>query len=350
VLEADLRLNPTGKLAIAVGTVIALLTTLGSLYLLADFTESTQDLLLFLALQAVAAALLAAVTLVALPAQWREPRAAVYALLFSFAFFIPIFGAAGMLLAVTLTLLLPKRWGYRDFGEVTPLEYAPLESESATQLRISSLRTALLDQSAPPDVRMRSLVAMRSMPMRVVGPLIRRLLGDASDDLRLVAYGMLDSEEKRINAMIAAELENLAKLPGRDQRANSLRHLAELHWELVYTGLVQGDVREHAITSAQRHLSDALRLIPEDSGLWMLKARLLLARGETTAAEEAFYLAVSCGLEESRALPYLAELAYAGRHFDLVRHYLQLTSERQVTSVMSPVVRFWAPGSAGTPA
>ena len=73
----------------------------------------------------------------------------------------------------------------------------------------------------------------------------------------------------------------------------------------------------------------------------MLKARLIHAKGDFAAAEEAFMLAVSCDLEESRALPYLAELAYATRQFDLVRHYAALIAERQVTSVMAPVVHYW---------
>lgn len=336
------------KVAVAAITAVAVVASLGSLYLLVDFADGAADLSLFLLLQAIASALLAGVTVLALPPHWRRPRAGVYALLFCFAFFIPIFGAAGMLLAVTLTLILPRRWRYGDFSAVKPVEYAPLENEGGTQLRISSLRTALLDQSAPADVRMRSLVAMRSMPMRIVGPLIRRLLGDASDDLRLVAYGMLDSDEKRINALIAAELENLQKSPARDQRANSLRHLAELHWELVYTGLVQGDVRDHAIASSIRHLSAALRLMPEEAGLWMLRARLLHAQGDIAAAEEAFNIAVSCGLEESRALPYLAELAYAGRQFNIVKHYMRLIADRQVTSTMAPVVNFWTGKAANS--
>lgn len=337
---------PIRTASIAVVATLALIASLGSLYFLVDFVESTGDLIAFFAVQAVASTLLALATAAALPENWRQPPAAVFALLFSFAFFIPIFGAAGMLIAVTVTLVLPKRWRYRDFSEVTAPEFAPIDSESPGQLRISSLRTALLDQSAPAEVRMRSLVAMRSMPMRIVGPLIRRLLGDASDDLRLVAYGMLDSDEKRINAQISGELDNLTKNPARGQRANSQRHLAELHWELVYTGLVQGDVREHAISRAKHHLSEALKLIPEDSGLWMLRARLLHASADIAGAEDAFHLALSCGLEESRALPYLAELAYIRGHFDLVRHYLKLLSMHQVPSVMAPAVHYWLGGDA----
>ena len=146
---------PLRKASIAAVATLALIASLGSLYLLVDFVESTGDLIAFFAVQAVASTLLALATAAALPENWRRPPGAVFALLFSFAFFIPIFGAAGMLIAVTVTLILPKRWRYRDFSEIMAPEFAPLDRESPDQLRISSLRTALLDQTAPAEVRMR---------------------------------------------------------------------------------------------------------------------------------------------------------------------------------------------------
>ena len=331
------------KLAVLAATLFAVTASLGSLFFLANIAEGLADLLAFFGVQALASAVLALVTLTVMPPQWREPRRPVLALLFCFAFFIPLFGAIGMLLAVLLTLLLPRRWQYKDFGEVERIEYMPLNSESDTQLRISSLRTALLDPDAPSDLRLRSLVAMQTLPMRTVGPLLRKLLRDPSDDLRLLAYGMLDSAEKSLNTLIASEQRNLEKNPERLLRLNSLRHLAELHWELVYTGLVQGDVRDHAIAGALGYLRDALRLAAADPGLWLLRARLLQAAGDLAEADEALSIAVSCGLEEVRALPYLAEIAYSRRSFALVKDYLGLIPTGKVTPVMAPVVRYWCP-------
>lgn len=325
--------------------LLTLLAAIGAsvvaLFFLVDYAEGRSDLLLFFAAQAIASALLALGTWGVLPPAWRQPRRPVLALLFCFSFFIPLFGAAGMLLAVLFTLLVPKTWRYRDFGAVAPLEYAPPARENTVQLRISSLRTALLDPTAPADVRLRSLVAMQTLPMRTVGPLLRRLLTDPSDDLRLLAYGMLDSEEKRINAVIASEQASLARQPAGPQRVNSLRHLAELHWELVYTGLVQGDVRDHALASAARFLGEALRHATQDPGIWLLMGRLRQARGDLAGAGQAFHIAVSCGLEENRALPYLAEIAYRQRDFHLVRDYLAMLARGPLTQVMTPIVRFW---------
>lgn len=334
------------SLAILITTLIAMATSVGSLYFLANFGEGLQDLIAFFGLQALVSATLALATLEVLPPQWREPRRAVLALLFCFSFFIPLFGAAGMLIAVLITLLIPKNWRYRDFGEVQRIEYHPPVRETAVPLRISSLRPALLDPAAPAELRLRSLVAMQTLPLRTVGPLLRRLLTDPSDDLRLLAYGTLNREEKRINAMISAEESNLARSLTEATRLNSLRHLAELHWELVYTGLVQGDVREHAITSAMRHLGEALATAPQDAGLWMLMGRLRQAHSDLAGSEQAFQIAVSCGLEETRALPYLAEIAFHKRQFMLVRDYLAALTRGPVTQAMSPVIRYWQAGRA----
>lgn len=333
------------KLAVFAATLIAIAASAGSIFFLVDFADGTHDLLGFFGAQAVAAAVLAPALRMLVPREWQEPRRAVLALLFCFAFFIPLFGAAGMLITVLLTLLLPRRWRYKDFSEVKHLEFVPPARDTGAQLRISSLRTALLDPDAPAEVRLRSLVAMQTLPMRTVGPLLRKLLRDPSDDLRLLAYGMLDGEEKNINALILAEQRNLEKNPERALRINSLRHLAELHWELVYAGLVQGDVRDHAIASALGFVAEAMKLAPRDPGLWLLRARLLQAKGELAGADSALNLAVSCGLEESRALPYLAEIAYSQRQFPLVGDYLGLLKPRQITPVMAQVVRFWNPSS-----
>ena len=329
------------KLLVVAATLFALTASVGSLFFLVNFANGMGELLAFFGVQAVASAVLALATLTVMPPQWREPRRPVLALLFCFAFFIPLFGAAGMLLAVLLTLLLPRRRRYKDFSEVERLEYVPLSGESDSLLRISSLRTALLDPDTPTEVRLRSLVAMQTLPMRTVGPLLRKLLRDPSDDLRLLAYGMLDSAEKNINSLIASELRNLEKNPERAPRLNSLRHLAELHWELVYTGLVQGDVRDHAIAGALGYLRDALKLASSDPGLWLLRARLLQAKADIAGADEALNIAVSCGLEEARALPYLAEIAFSRRSFPLVRDYLGLIPAGKVTPVMTPAVRYW---------
>ena len=320
---------------------LAVLLELGSFYFVADFSNSTVDLLYFLALHGVASTAFALTARVLLPEHYREPRAAVLGFLFSFAFFIPLVGLAGILLATMVTLLSPKVGKRLPFAELDRPEYVLSLSDPEPGLRISGLRHLLLDPDAPSEMRLKALIALQHMPGRVSGPMLKKLLGDPSDDIRLVAYGMLDVQEKRINAGIEDELDKLKRTTRPELRQNSLRHAAELYWELIYTGLAQGDVRAHAAAEGLRLLELAQRSATGDAGLWYLRGRLLKAGGEIEAAGEAFSLAISCGLQETRVLPYLAELAFERRDFSGVRQFLGAITDMHTSTMMAPMVRFW---------
>ncbi len=320
---------------------VALSFELSALYTALDLENSTTQLLLFFTAHAVASALLAVFALPAMPPQYRQPRAVVLAFLFSFSFFIPLIGLLGAMLAVFVALLKPRLAKGTPFASVKQPEFVLSVGDAEPQLRKSGLRSVLLDETTPAQVRLKSLMTLQNMPARIVGPMLRKLLSDPSDDIRLVAYGMLDMQEKRINARTEDELQKLKSATATEDRANCLRHLAELHWELVYTGLVQGDVREHALASALGYVEQGLELASNDPGLWYLKARLLQASGKLDQAAQDFSIAVSCGLPEGRALPYIAELAFERRDFATVRELMVLVARGNVSPLMAPLVKFW---------
>lgn len=319
---------------------------IASITFFADLSNSTRQLLYFLGLHFLSSALLAASFTELLPPKYRSPRATASGLIFCFAFFIPLLGALGLLLAVLFAVVLPKISAYRPFGEVAPPEYVLSIREPEAQIRISSLRSMLLDQTVPADLRVRTLNALANMPTRVAAPTLHRLLGDPVDELRLIAYGMLDQKEKNINAQIGMERAALESITDGAARLAALRHLAELHWELVYSDLVRGDVRAYTLEQALDYIDKALAIDSDGPGLWFLRGRALHAMGRMEEAREAYSLAVANGLLESRVLPYLAEIAFAQRDFTGLRQYIALVAQTQVTPAMAPIIRFWtAPGS-----
>jgi hypothetical protein len=320
---------------------VALSFEFSALYVALDFHNSTAQLLLFFTAHAVASALLAVFALPAMPVQYRRPRAVVLAFLFSFSFFIPFIGLLGAMLAVFIALLKPRLVKSTPFASVKQPEFVLSVGDAEPLLRKSGLRSVLLDETTPAQVRLKSLMTLQNMPARIAAPMLRKLLADPADDIRLVAYGMLDMQEKRINARTQEELQKLQSATATEDRANCLRHLAELHWELVYTGLVQGDVREHALASALGYVEQGLELASHDPGLWYLKARLQQASGKLEQAAQDFSIAVSCGLPEGRALPYIAELAFERRDFAAVRELMTLVARGNVSPLMAPLVEFW---------
>jgi tetratricopeptide (TPR) repeat protein len=324
----------------------ALALEIGALYTTLDAKHGTVEVINFLALHGGASAFLALFSLPALPEHYRRPRRLVLAYLFSFSFFIPIFGLFGLLVAVLVAVLKPRLIPNKPFTRVKPPEFVLSIREAPPQFRMAGLRSILLDQDTPPEVRLKSLIALQSMPARTAGPLLRKLLSDPADDIRLVAYGMLDSQEKSINARIKTDLDKLATVTDMEARLGCLRHIAELNWELVYSGLVQGDVRRHALASGIAYAERAQEISPQDAGLWFLKGRLLQAAGDIEAAGVSFNIAVSLFLPEARVLPYVAEIAFEQRDFGTVRETIGLIAVAQTSSLMAPLIQFWRPRAA----
>ena len=324
--------------------VTAVLLELSATYFLFfDFRNGTDQVLMFLGTHLVASVMLALSAYPVLPRHYRHPRTHVLALLFSFAFFIPLLGVLGVVIALFITALLPRATVHEPFQEVKPPEYVLSIRDPEIQFRPAGLRATLLDPTLPPEIRMRSLVALQNMPTRVAAPTLRRLLGDPADDIRLVAYGILDQKEKIINTQIQEELTGLPQLRDREARVNALRHLAELNWELIYGGLVQGDVRVHTLAQVLSFTEQALKLADRDPGLWLLRGRALHAERRLDEAQAAFDAAVDCGLAEARALPYLAEIAYDRHDFPTLRRHLSsLGREGKVTPMMGALIRYWS--------
>jgi hypothetical protein len=168
-------------------------------------------------------------------------------------------------------------------------------------------------------------------------------LSDSTDDVRLAAYGIIDTREKRISAAIREELDRLPTVTEPGARENCLRRLAEEHWELVHSDLAPGDLHRVTVESGLRYLEMALVLADRDAGLWLLKGRFLHAADDPHGAEQALVTAIRLGLPESRVLPYLAEVYFDQCRFDEVRRSMWLIAATQRTPRMAPLIRYWAP-------
>jgi hypothetical protein len=339
-------------ITVIVGLLAVVLEIVAVLFLTPLNEGSPTNLLGFLLVHGLASLCLAAFVGAALPPHFRRPVAPVIVLLFGFSFFIPVLGLLGQIAALLVARYLPRVIADLPYAEMPPIEFEfpPREMRERTRYSPGGLTSRLRDTGTPKEVRFKSLLALQGMPPRIANPLLQQMLGDPADEIRLVAYGMLDDQEKNINQHIHAEIENLRDAQGTELRLISLRRLAELYWELVYAGLVHGDVREHAMTETDRYLNQAMQIAPDDPGLWFLKGKMLLARRDP-AAEAAFHRAVSNGLEESRVLAYLGQIAYERRDYAEVRRIFGSLSEAQYAARLKPAVRYWtgAPtGAAGT--
>ena len=338
-------------ITIIVGLLALVLEVIAVLWLMPLTEGNPTHLLGFLLVHGIASLCLAAFVAAALPPHLRRPVAPVIVLLFGFSFFIPVLGLIGQVIAALVSKYLPRHVPELPYAEIPPIEFEfpPREIRERTKYGPGGLTARLRDSGVPKETRFKSLLALQGMPAKIANPLLQEMLGDTADEVRLVAYGILDNQEKNINQLIHEELTNLREANTPEMQLVGLRRLSELYWELVYGGLVHGDVRAHAMAETERYLDQAMKLAPEDAGLWFLKGKVLIFKRDA-AAEAALHRAVANGIEESRVLAYLGQMAFERRDYAQVRRIFGSLSEGQYSPRLKAAVRYWSRGHTGSEA
>lgn len=307
---------------------------------------NTQLLLACLGLQAIAAVLVALGSVRLMPRRYRTPRVPLFGYLWVLNFAVPFGGLVCTLGALIVGTKLPRRERNLPIEQVDEPEFAASHSTGTVSYgRGARLKAELQNADLDTSFRMTALLAMQSMPARTVSPLLQSMLADPLDDIRLLAYGILDNREKGLTQRILAER---AKLDGKsqpavtgDQRRVANKALAELYSELIYEHLVKGDVYRNAADQADAYAKAALDADPADASLWRLRGRLALDQHNLDAADEMLQRAIDCGFPRERMLPYLAEVAFLRRDYLRVRRLLAEVEQYGTLPTLRPVLDYW---------
>lgn len=307
------------------------------------WSSATQNQVLysFLIEHLISSMLLAGGIWLLLPTKYSYPRVPMLLLLFNVAFFMPVLGICGVFAAVVLASFRRRKKITYPFASLILPEFVLSLREPDVKFSQGEIKSRLRNVTIPTAQRLQSLLSLQGIPARVSSPLLQDMLGDAADDIRLVAYGLLDSREKKITAQIHRELINLKDAAAQDTQLIAYKQLAELYWELVYAGLALGDLRLHALNQAMSYADATLALAERDTGMLFLKARILNELKKYEEAQRIFTLAMECGFPELRALPYLIEIAFNRGNYDAVQSLLGQFPDTQITPMMQQVVNFW---------
>jgi len=314
---------------------------IAALALLARAGNSSALLLAFLGAQALSAAMIAMVLWRLLPRRFRVPFAWTYGYLFAFCFLVPLAGSIVCAGSLLIARLLPARRAAGGIGMVGLPVFVTHLISRVTHGGGARLRAQLGNTRAPLPERMTALVAMQSMPARTSSPVLRDLLADSADDVRLLAYGMLDGAEKQLTQRILAELPRLDEARDDAERAEIHKRLADLYWELIYQNLVQGDVYRYTADQVEHHARAALEADAGQPGLWYMRGRLALNRNEPAQAREWLERAERLGFARERTLPLLAEAAYLERDYAAVRAILLSFDSPSPLPLVRPMLRYW---------
>lgn len=318
----------------------------------AAFLASRSDttLLSYLTLHAAASFLLA---LSIYPLLWgtrSQPRWAVLSLIACFSFILPIVGW----IAVIFGLLTIRTYTSNPSKNIYPTVSLPeFDFHQGLHLagRSVGLRSLLNNPRTPKNNRFSALVALNHVSGHIASPMLRDVLNDESDDLRLLAYGMLDRLEHKIANAIHEEhqiFQNESQTSHTLGSALSLRgftaakRLSDLYWELIYQGLAMDDMHDFAAQESLHYCSLALEEWPDDGSLILRRGRLLQALGQLQAAQECYEHARQKDLPKTQIIPYQAQLHFERREYQRVKDVMHALKPHNMLPKLRPVIDFWS--------
>jgi polysaccharide biosynthesis protein PelE len=256
------------------------------------------------------------------------PRVWAFALLFAAAFFVPVLGVLGIGV-VALTTESPSGSAEREWVRT------PIPAPSAMAGRAD----ANAEASSTRQARVESLSALRGRSDPTAIALLRRALEDPEEDVRLVAYSLLESKSRAAYRDIHELTRALEEAPA--QRPALHRLLAFQHWELARLGLAQGECLTHALEMARHHALLALECGKGSASLWFLLGRIYLRGNEPDQAERAFTKAAQLGAARLALAPWIAEAKYGQRRFDVVHEELAEMDVLGGSETVERLRRYW---------
>lgn len=321
---------------IPIGLVIELLVVWA---FLAGWASSFGFLAVVLA-HLLATAIMVLGLFIALPVAYRSPRGGALAFLASSAVFVPLLGPVGLLLGMLPGLYYayrepPKEW---DTLEIPDLPFQPVEVDPNDVFMRDGLSAVLLHFDDR-NRRQQAILACRHLPRREAVPILRSGLGDSADEVRLLAYAMINSIERDLESQLNTVRDSIASRG--DLKGELHEERAQLFWEFSYLQLARGSVEELMLTKALAAVDTALER-QSSAQRWLLRARICLELTQYDDTEAALNNAETLGLEADDSAPRWAELAYQRGQFERVAPALERMSPRAGDNpVMRPVLEYW---------
>lgn len=284
------------------------------------------------------ALILASPLTILLPAPYREPRAAWFFGVLTAG--IPGFGLlASLIIAGGLSRLVHLRAS----PDPAIVRIPPFSIEMRGRdphMGIGGAWAILRAPSSSTNRSVRALLALDPRLSRQTAPLVREALHHPHEDLRLLAYGLLDQREGNLLEIINQQLQLRA---GADPatRAQTDKRIALLYWELLYQDLSRDHLRAHAIGESRRHAQLAVAVLSDDAPLYVLLGRLSLIDGDSLVACDHLERALQLHTAPGQVLPYLAEARFRLRDMRGLRILTARFPALLDLPNIGPVARFW---------
>ena len=264
-----------------------------------------------------------------------------YLFLLLLCFFIPLFGIViSLFIMGALDKLSAKSHQHAEILEarINLEEVIPFGAKYGE----GGVTMHLFKQESSSADRVDAFFVLSQMQLRNINKLVFKLLPDDIDEMRLLAFNILEGQEDTITRSIHRSLSLLeTKNIPPERYAQFEKDVALQYWELIYNHLISPELEDSILKKAEAYAVSALNFLTNDATLWILLGRIYKHTKHYVLAEKAFNQAILADISPAQVLPYLAEIRYELHDYLGVQNYLSKSETLLDIAQVAPVKIFW---------
>ncbi len=214
--------------------------------------------------------------------------------------------------------------------------------DNESNFGVAGQRAVLRSKNAHLHRRIEALASAASMNYASKNEILRGLLPETTDEIRLIAFQLLESQEKKISKKIHWLNRMLKRARTSEELHYGYKIVAQLYYELVYQSLVQPELRDAILLTAFEYVQKALSLDSTDAVCWALQGKIQLKRKQYIEAEQSLLRATELCAQPRETFPYIAEMYFKKREYAEVEKIFDAYPALSDLPLVGHVARFWS--------
>ena len=190
--------------------------------------------------------------------------------------------------------------------------------------------------------KMKALVFMAQHPNIQTHKLIKELLSDRDNEIRLYSFSILNSKEQQLNNQINHLSQLINESKNEEEKSSLSLDIAQNYWEFIYQGLTEEENIPIIVDRIEYFAKESLKSNKNKATAQLLLAKSYFTIKNYTKALNYFNESLKSGIPKIKILPYLAEIAYEKRDFIEVKKLMQELKTKETHPTIEPIKSIWS--------
>jgi len=209
----------------------------------------------------------------------------------------------------------------------------------------------ILTGKAQKSIKLKLVSFLSEFKSKEAIQVIKTLLSEKDDEIRLMSFGIINKIETKINREIKEKLDMLEKKLDNLEKAYIYKDLAKLYWELVYLEIADKEIEKFLLEKVKHYIEESKKFGLEDAEIFFLEGRILLEIYKEKEflkkiileqALNKFLEAIKYKYPKEKVYPYIAEIYFYKKEYKRLKEILQEIKDiAKYDFKLYPILKVW---------